>query len=92
MESIVWRTAASEPLVLEAGKAYYETVSIQVEPGTGSVELQLWSLTADDWYTPAAAEYTIAVQDAFAIERRNRPPLRIVATGDASFASFGEER
>ena len=83
-----WHTS-SDPLTLPAGKHYSTDNHLRVEPGAGNVQVQQLRSDGVTWFTPSAAEYTISVEDSYRIDRRNAPPLRIIATGDAKFELFG---
>jgi hypothetical protein len=85
-------TQASDPIILGVGKRHYREVSIQVHAGTGSVLIEQWDLDAGDWFVPDGPEHTIIGTKTVIIQRVNRPPLRIRATGNAKFAFFGDVR
>ena len=85
-----WRTSA-EPLTLSEGTHYSPNSWLQVEPGTGDVQIQLLQADGVTWYTPADEDHTIDVEGAMRIERRNAPAIRILATGNAQFALTGSD-
>ncbi len=91
MFNLVPNTAATDPVILGPGKFNYHDVCIDVYPGTGSVLLEMWSPVTDDWALPTAEGHTITTQGTTVIERANRPPMRIRATGDARFYFFGSK-
>lgn len=84
-----WYTSAA-PLVLKEGEHHLPEVHLQVEPGTGNVQIQFLRSDGTTWFTPANPDYTIAAEDVVQLERRNAPPTRILATGNAKFAFFGD--
>lgn len=88
-QDLVWRDS-NEPLVLGPGYAQYPPVSIQVEPFTGSVVIEMFSLALNDWYIPTDAAHTITNRSYAQINRQNQPPVRIRATGNARFTFYGE--
>lgn len=85
-----WRTS-TEPLTLSEGKHYSPNSWLQVEPGTGNVQIQLLQSDGLTWYTPTNEDHTTDVAGAMRIERRNAPTIRILATGNAQFALTGSD-
>ncbi len=83
-----WRTS-TEPLTLSEGQHDSPNNWLQVEPGTGNVQIQLLQADGQTWYTPANTDHTVDIAGAVKIERRNAPAIRIVATGNAQFNMTG---
>jgi len=80
---MAWNTSAA-PYDLSAGEKYFAPITITVEPGDGSVQIQLKN-SAGTFVTPAAAEYTITAAGPIQLERANTPEMRVIATGTAKF-------
>ncbi len=55
---------------------------------TGTVQFQVKN-HLDVWFTPADASYTVTVSNLIRMPRANMPDMRVIATGDATFAIAG---
>lgn len=83
-----WRTS-SEPLEIRKGKKYFNPMKLEVEAGTGDVQIQRLKPDGQTW-TTIEGEGTLSESGIYSIERRNSPPLRVIAIGDAKFKVWGQ--
>ncbi len=81
-------TYQTDDKIIPEGVHHSTDFSIVVDPGNGNVQVQIED-AAGAWFTPAAAEYTLTAADVYVIDRRNRPSLKIVASGTAQFYTIG---
>ncbi|MCF7725788.1 hypothetical protein [Sulfitobacter sp. M22] len=81
-------TYQTDDKIIPEGVNYSTDFSIVVDPGDGDVQVQIED-SAGDWFTPDGEEYTLTLADVYVIDRRNRPSLKIVASGTAKFYTIG---
>jgi len=83
-----WRTSSDGPYIAPDGAHYFRPLTLEVEIGTGGVEVQRLQPDGTTWVV-IETEGTISASGIYRIERANSPTIRIVATGNAAFSVRG---
>ncbi|MFX0547350.1 hypothetical protein ACEWPL_017580 [Roseovarius sp. S1116L3] len=83
-----WLTS-SEPLILSERPDHYKPLTLQIEVGSGTVEVQRLQSDGVTWST-IEVEGTLTASGIYKVDRSNSPELRIIATGDAKFSAVGK--
>lgn len=77
-----------EDVIAYAKGAHAVDINITCVVNTGNVQIQVRD-AAGEWFTPAEASFTITDSTLIRLPRANMPDMRILATGDATFAVEG---
>ncbi len=84
----VWYVLTDVDVIAQAGGPSEPDLNVTCVVGTGTVQFQV----KDDqnaWFTPADASYTVTVSNLIRMPRGNMPEMRVLATGNATFAVHG---
>lgn len=83
-----WYLAADVDVIAQSGGPSEPDLNVTCIVNTGTVLFQVKD-DQDEWFTPADASYTVTVSNVIRMPRGNMPEMRILATGDATFAVHG---
>lgn len=83
-----WYVAADLDVIAQIGGPSAPDLNVTCQVNTGNIQFQVKN-DADDWFTPADASYTVTVSNVIRMPRANMPDMRVLATGDATFAITG---
>lgn len=83
-----WYLAADVDVIAQVGGPSAPDLNVTCIVNTGTIQFQVKD-DNDAWFTPADASYTITVSNLIRMPRANMPDMRVLATGDATFAIAG---
>ena len=86
---VTWYTSADLAVIAQAVGPHAVDLNVTCVVGTGNVQFQVQDQN-DAWFTPAESSYTVTVSNLVRLPRANMPAIRILATGDATFAVTGD--
>ncbi len=84
----VWYVSTDVDVIAQIGGPSAPDLNVTCIVNTGTIQFQVKD-EADAWFTPADASYTVTVSNVIRMPRANMPDMRVLATGDATFAITG---
>lgn len=84
----IWYVLTDTEVIAQIGGPSAPDLNVTCVVGTGTVLFQVKDEN-DAWFTPADASYTVTVSNVVRMPRANMPDMRVLATGNATFAITG---
>jgi len=85
---LTWYVLTDVDVIAQIGGPSAPDLNVTCIPNTGTIQFQVKDEN-DAWFTPADASYTVTVANVIRMPRANMPEMRVLATGDATFAITG---
>lgn len=86
-----WYVAADIDVIAYAAGPHAVDLNVTCIVKTGNIQFQVKD-ELGAWFTPSESSYTVLASNLVRLPRANMPDIRILATGNATFAVEGSLR